>query len=284
MDRRMGLTMASTRQDQVITPSEQDDNVPTLSDRRAWYDFGITFTTRQALILLALLAVGVAVSYALDFVVSRFVDLEAEAVKDWVAGFGALAPLVYVALLAATIIFSPLPSVPVDIAGGLAFGWALATVYTVIGGMIGATVNFYMARWLGRHFVERKIGRQAMTQIDTLAERTGFKFVFAARLLPLFNFDWVSYAAGLTLISFRTYAIASVLGMLAPVIGITYVGDVLLSHPGRSALVFSLLVAWSALPPVAFLVWTGVRALHRRGRRGSPTPETGAAPASGEDR
>jgi uncharacterized membrane protein YdjX (TVP38/TMEM64 family) len=275
----MGLVMASTPRGRPAASPEQEDQAAVLSGRRAWYDFGISFTPRQALILLALLGVGVAVSYALDFVVSRFVDLEAEDVKDWVSGFGALAPLVYIALLAATIIFSPLPSVPVDIAGGLAFGWALATVYTVIGGMIGATVNFYLARWLGRGFVARKIGRQAMGQIDTLAERTGFKFVFAARLLPLFNFDWVSYAAGLTLISFRTYAVASVLGMLAPVIGITYVGDVLLSHPGRSALVFSLLVAWSALPPVAFLVWTGGRALHQRGRRTSPSSE----PAQGEE-
>ncbi|MBI2761753.1 MAG: TVP38/TMEM64 family protein [Chloroflexi bacterium] len=276
--------MTSTEQGQTATSPEQDDQAPYLTGRRAWYDFGITFTPRQALLLLALLAIGVAVSYALDFAVSRFVGLEAEDVKDWVSGFGALAPVVYIALLASTIIFSPLPSVPVDIAGGLAFGWAPATVYTVIGGMIGATVNFYLARWLGRGFVERKIGRQAMTQIDTLAERTGFKFVFALRLLPLFNFDWVSYAAGLTLISFRTYAVASVLGMLPPVVGITYVGDVLLSHPGRSALVFTSLVAWSALPPMAFLLWTGVRALHRRGRRTSPLPEAERTPTPGADR
>lgn len=264
----------------TVPPAEPSGRSAT---RRPWYDFGITFTPRQALILLAFLAAGVAISYALDFAVSQFVDFKAEDLKDRVESFGALAPVVYMALLAATIIFSPLPSVPVDIAGGLAFGVGPATVYTVIGSMIGATVNFYLARWLGRGFVERKLGRQAMSQIDALAERAGFKFIFAARLLPLFNFDWVSYAAGLTLLPFRTYAIASVLGMLPPVIGICYVGDVLLSHPGRSALVFTLLVVWSALPPVAFLLWIAFRATHRRVRRDRTTSVPPIDPISGAE-
>jgi uncharacterized membrane protein YdjX (TVP38/TMEM64 family) len=251
---------------QQVEPPESP--LPASEERRPWYDLGFSFTPRGALILLGLLAAGVAFSFALDWLVSRFIDLDAERIERWIDGFGLLAPLVYMALLASTIIFTPLPSVPVDIAGGLAFGVVLGTLYTMIGGMTGATVNFYVARRLGRGFVERKLGRQAMEQIDGLAERMGAKLVFLTRLIPLFNFDWVSYAAGLTRISYRTYAIASALGMLLPVIGIVYVGDVLLTHPGRSALVFTGLVVFSAIPPLAFLIWVGVRALGRRTRGG----------------
>ena len=247
----------------VLPESGAPHAAPPTNERRPWYDLGFTFTPRQALILLGLLAVGVAVSFGVDQLVSRFIELDETQIAGWIERFGLLAPLVYVLLLASTIIFTPLPSVPVDIAGGLAFGLLLGTLYTLVGGMLGATVNFYLARRLGRRFVERKLSRQAMEQIDNLAERMGAKIVFLTRLIPLFNFDWVSYAAGLTLISFRVYAIASLLGMLPPVIGIVYVGDVLLTHPGRSALVFTALVVWSAIPPVVFLFWVGVRALYR---------------------
>lgn len=242
-------------------------------EKRPWYDLGFSFTPKQALILLLFLAFGVAVSFALDWLIARFVTLDEEQIVTWIDDLGALGPVAYILLLASTIIFTPLPSVVVDIAGGLAFGTLLATVYTMIGGMLGATVNFYLARWLGRSWVERRLGAQATAQIDGYAERMGAKLIFLTRLIPLFNFDWVSIAAGLTHLSYKTYAIASALGMLLPVIGISYVGDVKLSHPGRSSLVFTGLVVWSALPPLVFLAWAGFQALHRRARGGRSVPE-----------
>lgn len=234
------------------------------AERRPWYDLGFTFTTRQALILLALLAAGVAFSFATDWVISRFVDLDEQQIVGWIEDSGLLGPLVYILLLASTIIFTPLPSVVVSVAGGLAFGVVMGTLYTLAGGMLGATVNFYLARRLGRHYVERRLGQRAMEQIDSLADRMGVKLVFLTRLIPLFNFDWVSYAAGLTRMSYRGYAVATLLGLIAPVISIVYVGDVKLSHPDRSSLVFAALVVWSAVPPLVFLVWVAIRGAHRR--------------------
>jgi uncharacterized membrane protein YdjX (TVP38/TMEM64 family) len=244
----------------------------THSKHLRWYDLGLTFTPKTAIALLALLAIGVAFSFAFDFVISRFVQLNEERIVTWIEGFGAIGPIVYILLLAATIIFTPLPSVVVIGAGGLAFGTGLGVVYTITGGMLGATVNFFIARRLGRGFVERRLGDRAMSQIDMYADRMGAKLVFLTRLIPLFNFDWVSYAAGLTRMKYQGYALASVLGMLLPVIGMVYVGDVKLSHPGRSSLVFTLLVIWSALPPIAFLLWAGVHAVDRRLRRRRAEP------------
>ena len=251
---------------------------PDRAERRPWYDLGFNFTPRGAFIMLGLLVVGVAVFLGIDWVVGQFIDLDEQRISGWIEGFGALAPLVYILVLASTIIFTPLPSVAVNVAGGLVFGLVLGTVYTMIGGMLGATVNFYVARWFGRGFVERRLGQQAMAQIDAMADRMGAKLLVLTRLIPLFNFDWVSYAAGLTHISYRTYALASAAGMLLPVIGIVYVGDVKLTHPGRSNLVFTALVVWSALPVVVFLAWVGLQALHRRVRRPRVPAESRAEP------
>ncbi|MGH7350589.1 MAG: TVP38/TMEM64 family protein, partial [Candidatus Rokuibacteriota bacterium] len=103
--------------------------------------------------LLVLLAVGVAFSYALDWVISRFVHVDERQIVGWIEDVGILGPIAYMLLLAVTIIFSPLPTVIVDVAGGLAFGTFFGTIYTIGGAMLGATANFYIARWLGRSWV-----------------------------------------------------------------------------------------------------------------------------------
>ena len=246
--------------------------------RYPWWDFGLTFTPRRAFALLAFLAVGVAVSTGLDLIVSRFIDFQAEDVDRWIGRFGLLGPVAYILLLIATIVIPPLPSVPVDIAGGLAFGVVLGTAYTLTGAMIGGTVNFYLARWLGRRVLERRLGRHAVAQIDAYMDRMGVRLIVVTRLIPLFDYDLVSYAAGLTRMPFRSYALATLAGVFLPVVAIVYVGDTLLNHPGRSAATFAGLVVWSATPPVIFLVATAIRALSRRLRRGPSAVAVGDVP------
>ena len=238
--------------------------------RLPWWDLGLRFTPRQAVFLLLYMVVILLGLQLLDWVVRRFVEFNPEMVRDWVDGFGALAPIAYTALVAATIIFTPLPSVPVDLAGGLAFGFVLGTIYTMLGSIVGAAVNFYVARRFGRGWLARRLGERAMTQIDDYAVRMGGKFVFVTRLIPLFSFDWISYAAGLTTMRFRVYVINTVLGSLLPVMGIVYAGSNLLANHDRYRLVFGLLVAWSAAPPAIYLVFISIRTLQarRQGRSG----------------
>jgi len=51
--------------------------------------------------------------------------------------------------------------------------------------------------------------------------------VFWSRMLPVINFDWVSFVAGLTGIRFRTFFVYSFLGMLTPTIVAVVAGDTL---------------------------------------------------------
>src|SRR6266508_1736611 len=107
---------ATAERDQTKPAAEQ----PAVGVKRPWYDLGFNFTPRQALILLALLVAGVAFSFAVDWVIPRFVHLDEQQIVGWIEDFGLLGPFAYILLLASTIIFTPLPSVVVDIAGGLA--------------------------------------------------------------------------------------------------------------------------------------------------------------------
>ena len=67
-----------------------------VQERRPWYDLGFSFTTRQALILLGFLVLGVAFTFALDWVIDRFVHLSEEQIVGWIDDLGALGPIAFI--------------------------------------------------------------------------------------------------------------------------------------------------------------------------------------------
>ena len=76
--------------------------------------------------------------------------------------------------------------------------------------MVGATLCFYIARILGRDAVEKLTSKRGLEQIDEFFQRHGRMSILIARLLPFISFDIVSYAAGLTSISFLEFIVATV--------------------------------------------------------------------------
>ncbi|MDQ3549365.1 MAG: TVP38/TMEM64 family protein [Chloroflexota bacterium] len=217
-------------------------------------------TRRQAWILLVIALGSVALSFAIDGVLSQFIPLDPASLRDWLDGLGGYAPLIYILLLATAVVVSPIPSVPMDIAAGLAFGLVWGTIYTLIGAEIGALVAFGLARRFGRPWLVRQFQPTTVAQIDRLSDRLGVRGLFLTRLLPVFNFDWVSYAAGLTRMPLRSFAMATLAGMTLPVIGIVAVGDALVTNPSRAALIFGGLLLLVVVP----LLWWAIVPARRR--------------------
>lgn len=211
-------------------------------------------TRRGALIIVGFTAASLLFSLAFDQVVGRWVDLSPESVRDWIQDLGTAGPVVYVALVAAGVIFSPIPSIPLGIAAGLAFGIWWGTAYSVLGSMIGALAAFALARRFGRPWVERYVPSDQLDKIDRVSERSGAWAIFFMRLLPAFNFDWVSYGAGLTSMAWTKFAVASFAGMLIPVFGVVAVGDALLTDLNRALIIGAGLLLLAGLPIVWFVV------------------------------
>ena len=80
--------------------------------------------------------------------------------------------------------------------------------------MAGAAVCFFIARILGRDVAEKLTSKAGMQQIDTFFEKYGKNTVLICRLLPFVSFDIVSYAAGLTSMSFISFFVATGVGQL----------------------------------------------------------------------
>ncbi len=141
---------------------------------------------------------------------------------------GPLAPVMFILLMALAVVISPIPSLPLDLAAGAAFGVAAGTAYAVIGAEIGAIISFLIGRALGREAI-RRLFRTEIRFCERCSDRHLTMFVFLARLVPIFSFDLISYGAGLTNMSLRAFAVATLLGMLAPTFALTYAGHSVIS-------------------------------------------------------
>jgi len=197
---------------------------------------------------LLLVLVSIVAGLLFDALFGRIIPLRPEGIRDWLDGLGPWAPFVFIILMTAAIVVSPVPSVPLDIAAGLTFGFVWGTLYVLIGAELGAVIAFLIARRLGRPRLARRLPASAMTRIDALTARRGVRALILMRLLPVFNFDWVSYAAGLTSISVPVFALATLVGMIPPVMAIVAVGSTLPGNPVLAATILAMLVLAVLIP------------------------------------
>jgi uncharacterized membrane protein YdjX (TVP38/TMEM64 family) len=139
--------------------------------------------------------------------------LDVHAVRDYIMGLGMLGPVAVAALIALAVLVAPLPSAPVALAAGALYGHTWGTLYVLIGAELGAIGAFTLGRMLGRDTLQRWFGdRLPATRLGT--QNSLMLLVLVSRLLPFISFDIVSYAAGLTALSFWRFALATLVGVL----------------------------------------------------------------------
>lgn len=142
-----------------------------------------------------------------------------------VAGFGAWAPIVFVAVYAiATVAF--LPGALLTLAAGGLFGVVKGAAIVLSGATLGASLAFLIARYAARELVERRLADSArFAALDRAVGREGRRIVFLLRLSPLYPFNLLNYALGLTRVRFTDYVLASV-GMIPGTLLYVYTGAV----------------------------------------------------------
>jgi uncharacterized membrane protein YdjX (TVP38/TMEM64 family) len=199
----------------------------------------------RVLLLLGLLAgVVLAIIYRDQF--------DGAALEAWVRDAGPLAPLLFMLVYAvAAVLF--LPGSVLTLAGGALFGPVLGTFYNLTGATLGATLAFLIARYLASDWVAEKTGGRVKQLINGV-EGEGWRFVAFVRLVPLFPFNLLNYALGLTRLRLLHYIIATYLFMLPGAVAYTYLG-----YAGREAvaggegMIQKGLLALALLAVVAFL-------------------------------
>jgi len=169
---------------------------------------------------------------------------------DWLRDAGPLAPLLLIGSMACAVVIPPIPSLPLDLAAGATFGPLYGALYAMIGAEIGAIGCFLIARALGRDALSRLLKVEA-TFCQMCTDHQLMGLMFFARLIPIFSFDVVSYGAGLTNISLKTFALATLVGMAPPTFALTYLGNSVISAQWPLIVAGAAMVAlFLALPKI----------------------------------
>lgn len=143
---------------------------------------------------------------------------------EWIEGLGSVGALAFIALyIIATVAF--LPGSILTLGAGVVFGVVMGSLYVFIGATIGATAAFLVGRYLARNWVAKKIAdNKNFGAIDRAVGKEGFKIVLLTRLSPIFPFNLLNYAYGVTGVSLKDFVLASI-GMIPGTIMYVYIGS-----------------------------------------------------------
>lgn len=189
-------------------------------------------------------------------VLGMFASGDFTVVRAFIKSYGAYAVLISFLLMIFQSVAAPLPAFLITFANASLFGWWKGAILSWTSAMAGAALCFYIARILGRDWAERLTSKVGLKQIDRFFERYGRNTILVCRLLPFVSFDLVSYAAGLTSISFLSFFAATGIGQLPATLVYSYVGGMLTG--GAKLLVTGLLIlfALSALVMMLKKIYT----------------------------
>ncbi len=172
------------------------------------------------LLIFAVVLVALIVSAFILPVKDYIVDL-----LEWTEGLGPWGPAFVAGFyIVACVLF--LPGSILTLGAGFLFKVVLGTITVSIGSTLGACAAFIVGRTFARKWVEKKVAANPrFAAIDEAVGKQGFKIVFLTRLSPIFPFNLLNYAYGLTKVKFWQYALASWIGMLPGTVMYVYFGS-----------------------------------------------------------
>ncbi|SMO45885.1 TVP38/TMEM64 family protein [Halorubrum cibi] len=191
---------------------------------------------RRAVLVAAVTVIAFVGLYAFVREYAPFLTDGAE-FRTFIAGYGPLAPLVFVAVQAAQVVVAPIPGQVIGFAGGYLFGPVLGLVYSLLGVTIGSSIAFWLSRRYGRPFVEAVVRTETMDRFDTFAFEAGLPSMFVAFLVPGIPDDVLCFTGGLTEIDLRKLVVVMVVGRTPAYVVVTLSGSSLAKGEVRISLV-----------------------------------------------
>jgi uncharacterized membrane protein YdjX (TVP38/TMEM64 family) len=169
----------------------------------------------------AVIVAAVVVLYLLGRNAGQYVPRFAE----WVESMGVWAPVIFIlGYVVATVAF--VPGSVLTLAAGAIFGVLEGTAVVFVAASLGACAAFLVSRYLARSLVEQRLASSDLfVAIDRAIGKQGRKLVVLLRLSPVFPFNLLNYALGLTDVRFTDYAIGCI-GMLPGTLLYVYYGKV----------------------------------------------------------
>ena len=170
--------------------------------------------------------IGAMVAVITLLITARWLPLESwwDGLTQWIESLGFWAPLLFVAVycLAALLM---VPGTLITFGAPVLFGYGWGLIWVIIGSNAGANLAFLLGRYVARDWVRARIeGHARFRAVDQAVRQEGWKIVGLLRLSPLFPYNLLNYAFGLTSVRWWQYALATLLGMLPVNVMYVYIG------------------------------------------------------------
>jgi uncharacterized membrane protein YdjX (TVP38/TMEM64 family) len=187
-------------------------------------------------------------------------SLSPQRVRDWIDGYGAAGPLVFIVVSSLlTVVLFPGPLL--SGASGLLFGTALGTPVSIVAATTGAALAFALSRWWAHDAVVETFGHHERLQaLRAWVGARGFESVLLARIAPGVPYNLVNYAAGLTPIALGTFTLATAIGVAPRAFAYTALGGSIGNLGSPAAIVAICLLAAEGAVGIWLLRRTGFRA------------------------
>lgn len=181
--------------------------------------------------------------------------LDVQSFEGLIKSLGFAGPVLIVCLMAVAIVMSPIPSAPIALASGAAYGHIWGTLYVAVGAEVGALFAFGLARLVGYGAVLSWLrAKPSSTLLNRFLQSQNAltAVVFATRLMPFLSFDVISYAAGLTPLKTWRFAVATLLGIVPASFVLAHYGDAMATGGAREFLLTSLILGLITVVPIAW--------------------------------
>ena len=166
-----------------------------------------------------------------------------EVLRETIEDYGALAPLVFIAIQALQVVFAPLPGEVTGFVAGYLFGAFWGFVYAMIGIALGSSIAFFLARKF-RHFFGKRLARSPhFLRLERFMQRRGIMAAFLCYLFPGFPKDYLNYFLGLFPIPFRIFLLIMIIGRIPGTLALALQGASLYE---RNWIMFAIIAGISA--------------------------------------
>jgi uncharacterized membrane protein YdjX (TVP38/TMEM64 family) len=168
--------------------------------------------------------------------------------KETVASWGWMAPIVFVGIQALQVVISPIPGEITGPVGGALFGTAWGVIYSTIGLTAGTLVCFWVGRVWGEPLIRPWLSEHNWNRMHFILEAEGVILCFILYTIPGFPKDIISYLFGMSPLSFWAFAIVSTIGRIPGTVISSYFGASVGEQRYLYALAFIALVTAACLP------------------------------------
>lgn len=207
------------------------------------------FKVKKVFIVLAIILVVFVIIYFKKVTGFSIMNLNINSFEEILKENKETSILIYMLLNVIRPIFMVIPVWIFSVVSGVIYGPILGSIYALIGIYISSTIAFYLSRIIGRNFFLSIFGNK-LEKIDNKLEENGFKVLFIMRVTVVFPFDPLSFVAGLSKMSYRSYIAATVLGSIPETIAFNVLGVSL-----KSILTLKMLIILTVLTLIGFIIW-----------------------------